>query len=93
MPIISLKQAIYLATTDFNLLGMCMQANLSILQYRILHYINSCLNCGIEECDLGVPACWLEIDALELYQEIIYLQLNGFVKGLRFSKPSLEEVN
>ncbi|MGL4880894.1 MAG: hypothetical protein ACRC8K_07500 [Waterburya sp.] len=85
------QQLRYLATTDFDLIRGCMEWKLTPKQFRILHYINSCVAHDIKEVNLGETADWLEMEFIELYLNIQALQAKGALSGVSFYSLKVEE--
>lgn len=68
----------YLATTDFSLIYSCIEAGLSPMQYRIVHFFNSCLAHDVD-MDLEQAAKWLEISQTLLEFNLKILTLKGIL--------------
>lgn len=84
------QQLRYLATTDFDLIRVCMEWKVTSKQFRILHYINSCVAHDIKEVNLGEAADWLEMESTEIYLNIQALQAKGALSGVSFYSLEVE---
>lgn len=75
------QQAVYLATSDFELIRRCMSNGITPIQFRMIQYFNSCAAHGIKELNLLDAADWLQIDVTKFYDNFRILELRGILKG------------